>query len=381
MIGDMTCQTLTVLRAWRICCLAVRSAMDMGIHRQIENDDIPPISKEIRYRLWWALSLLDIVLREMTGRPPNISRAFCTTPLPVPYGEEDFGNEFVMQLLADNNSRTSLAAFLLSVEDKIESEASPSDRKLPIHMASKIRKDGKTTISAADGIPPNGSLYLLYAVDLATVTRNAVDTLYCSDAARRSWLEIQSAITQFNRATDLWLSCLPVIYDFTAAQPDQPFLRQRTSLALRFYSTKIIVSRPCLRRVTSKHLKETPTDPICDSMAATCVQMAGHMLDVLPDEFDASWLYGCSPWWCVAHYVVQSATVLLTKLINQPRPKTDEVASIEKLKKAILWLGEMSRRDPYSLRAWSVFRDITSGHGSKLGMDVDGPLASASDSV
>jgi hypothetical protein len=300
----------------------------------------------------------------------------------MPYKEEDFGNELVTQLLADNNSRTSLVAFLLSAKDKIESDASPSDRELPIHhMASRTRQDEKTTISAANDIPPNGSLYLLYAVDLATVTRNAVDTLYCPDAARRSWLKIQSAITEFNRATDLWLSRLPIVYNFTAAQPNQPFLRQRTSLTLRFYSTKIIVTRPCLRRVTSGHLRETSTDPLCDSMAAVCVQMASQMLDVLPDEFDTSWLYGCSPWWCVAHYVVQSATVLMTKLITQPRPKTDEVASIEKLKKAIRWLGEMSSRDPYSLRAWSVFRDITSAHGSKLGLDADESLASASDSI
>jgi hypothetical protein len=64
-------------------------------------------------------------------------------------------------------------------------------------VASKTRQDWGTAISAAEDIPPNGSLYLLYAVDLATVTRNAVDTLYCSDAARRPWLEIQSAITEF----------------------------------------------------------------------------------------------------------------------------------------------------------------------------------------
>lgn len=346
--------------------------MAMGIHLRIENDEITPISKETRFRLWWALFLLDNVLREMTGRPPNIISAFCTTPLPVPYREEDFGNELVTQFLADKASRTSLMASLLSDDAGIESVASPTHRELPLHyMASKVRQNVRLTKSAADEIPPNASLYLLYAIDLATVTRHAVDTLYCPNAAGRSWLEIRSAMNDFNRATDRWLSRLPKVYNFTATQPNQIFHRQRTSLALRFYSTKIIVSRPCLRRIASEHLVEKTTDPFWDTMAATCVQMAGHMLDVLPDEYDSSWLYKCSPWWCISHYAVQSATVLMTKLIVQPRPKTDEMASIEKLKKAIRWLGEMSSSDPYSLQAWSVMREITSAHGSKLGVNAD----------
>jgi hypothetical protein len=73
-----------------MCGIAIRSAVTVGIHLRTENEAISSISKETRYRVWWALYSLDVQLFLMTGRPVNMDLGYCTTPLPVPYLEEDF---------------------------------------------------------------------------------------------------------------------------------------------------------------------------------------------------------------------------------------------------------------------------------------------------
>lgn len=78
----------------------------MGLNLRSDSDSIAHFSKETRYRVWWALFVLDTVLCVMTGRPPSSDEVFCTTPLPIPYREEDFWDEEVVQLIADR------AAFL-----------------------------------------------------------------------------------------------------------------------------------------------------------------------------------------------------------------------------------------------------------------------------
>jgi hypothetical protein len=201
--------------------------------------------------------------------------------------------------------------------------------------------------------------------------RQAIETLYSPGAARRSWGEIEMAINTFNNHADNWLTRLPVEFGFTQLDASLPFVRQRASLAFRFYTTKLVISQPCLRR-----LANTPATgslgSTCDKMAAMCVQVASQMLDLLPDEADASWLYGISPWWCVLHYVMQSTTVLLIELFTRTLPGTAEATILAaKVKKAVGWLREMSTKDESSQRAWLVCRDIISRHGVRFSLDIE----------
>ncbi|KAJ5179865.1 hypothetical protein N7492_003075 [Penicillium capsulatum] len=103
-----------VNRSWRVIGTAMRSAVAMGLNLRSESDRIAHVSKETRYRVWWALFSLDTVLCVMTGRPPTTSEVFCTTPLPVPYREEDYWDENVMSVISDQDLRTALATALLS---------------------------------------------------------------------------------------------------------------------------------------------------------------------------------------------------------------------------------------------------------------------------
>lgn len=161
----------------------------MGLNLRSESTAIGHLSKEIRYRVWWALFMLDTVLCVMTGRPPSTSQTFCSTPLPLPYTEEEFGDEHIMRLITDQQARNTFMTSLLSSDPGFTARED---------LANRIRfgqpeSEEKQVEHAAQGLAPNISLYFLYAVDLAFLTREAVDTLYAPRATRRTWSRLGSS--------------------------------------------------------------------------------------------------------------------------------------------------------------------------------------------
>ncbi|KAJ5585470.1 uncharacterized protein N7459_005270 [Penicillium hispanicum] len=364
-----------VNRSWRIIGIAIRSAVAMGLNLRSESDSIAHVSKETRYRVWWALFMLDTVLCVTTGRPPSTGEVFCTTPLPVPYREEDFWDERVIQLVTDQDLRNGLMASLLSRDAVSQlSQASSEHTDSATFTPGKATSNEQNLHAMLTALAPNISLYFLYAVDLAFLMREAIEILYAPKAMRRSWLEMDMAISAFNNTADNWLSRLPATFHFVGLDPEQQFGRQRASLGFRFYTTKLVILQPCLRRL-AYHPPSTGSWTVCEAMAALCVQAARDMLALLPDETDASWLYGISPWWCVLHYVMQSTTVLLVELFTRAQPGTNGAATLAaEVSKAIGWLREMSTRDPSARQAWLVCANIISRHGLKFGLQVDAGL-------
>ncbi|KAI2676318.1 transcriptional regulator family: Fungal Specific TF [Penicillium roqueforti] len=339
-------------RSWRKCGIAIQSAVAMGIHLRSESPSITHVSKETRYRLWWALYLLNILLCVVTGRMPRMQQEHCTTPLPVPYKEEDFRDEHVMRLILDIQSRSRLMASLLSFDPSTE----PND---PLaHSPSSPFMSHQA--SPGLQIQANVSLYFLYSIDLAAVMREAIEILYSPEAGRKSRNDTEMAMLSLNRAADNWFARLPGTYSFAEIRDDRPFVRQRTSLAFQYYSTKLVISQPALRCDVFSTGLDTP-------MAMVCLNAAGQMLDLLPNEPNISWLLGCSPWWCSLHYLTQSTVVLTTQLLIQNQPRASERnEALERVQKALRWLHECSTKDPSYKRAWCNFTELLSSQGSKL---------------
>ncbi|KAJ5175608.1 uncharacterized protein N7482_001485 [Penicillium canariense] len=358
-------------RSWRMIGIAIRSAIAMGLNFRIEGDVVSHFSKEIRYRVWWALFMLDAGLCVLTGRPPTTDETFRSTPLPLPYPEEDLNKEEVAQLITDHMARNALLASLLSCNPPTPQPLDASTEHT--HLENRdLSDETEKRLSVIGNTPaPNISLYFLFTVDLTVLLREAIEILYAPRAAQRSWEETEIAIFTFNTNTDEWFARLPKEFRFGTPDTTRSFIRQRTSLGFRFYTTKLVISQPCLRRLACQP-HATISSSVCDTMASTCVQVAGRMLDLLPDEADTDWLYGASPWWCVLHYVMQSTTILLIELFARLKPGSTEAAGLtEKVRKAIRWLRAMSANDPSSERAWLVCVDILTRHGSKLSPEIE----------
>ncbi|KAJ5214893.1 hypothetical protein N7468_010572, partial [Penicillium chermesinum] len=362
-----------VNRSWRIIGIAIRSAVAMGLNLRSQSDSIPYVSKETRYRVWWALFTLDIVLSVMTGRPPSVGKTFCTTPLPVPYRDEDFPDEAVKQLITDHGLRNTLLRSLLS-DDNIPglNEATMDRSPGPSQTSGLGSQEGPSNQIKLEALTPSMTFYFLYAVDLGLLMRRAIEALYAPGATRRTWKEIENAISTFNDQADQWLSRLPAQFNFARLSINHPLALQRARLAFQFFTTKLVITQPCLRHLAYQPVGSPASGHQCDAMATVCVQTAKQMLSIFPDAFDASFLYRICPWWCILHYIVQSLTILLIELFTRSHPGTIESLGLAKdIRRAMHWLREMAARDSSSHQAFSVFRDILARHGPRFALNVD----------
>lgn len=348
----------------------------MGLNLRSETRSVPLISKETRYRVWWALSTLDAGLCVRVGRPPHTETAFCTTPLPIPFIEEDFDVTSIIEIVDDMTVRTALVTSLLSpgsdeTPNSGTAESSPNPHVPARDYSRKGKKAEKVMADLIGTITPNTSLAFLYGLDLDRLTRDAVQTLYAPGATSKSWIEIEVVISNLNANADAWLSRLPAEFQISKLSgiDSDPFVRQRADIGFRFYNTKIVITQPCLSQLayqpSSAHARAGGT--FCDTMAAVCVRMACEMWDMLPDEPSTTWLFEVSPWWCVLHYFMQSVTVILTQLFHRTQPQTLEAAYlVNYVEKALRWLHAMSDKDPRSKKALLVCMGILSRHGKEF---------------
>ncbi|GES64396.1 C6 transcription factor [Aspergillus terreus] len=359
-----------VNRSWRICSICIRSAVAMGLNLRNESSTIVHTSKETRYRVWWSIYLLDISLSVITGRPPNVDDTFCTTPLPVPFKEEEFLDENVVQLISDNEARNILMDNLTA-----RGPGTPTTETFTPSETSSGATHGKhgeqVAFSAVKSLIPNISLYFLHCVDLGLIMRESIDKLYAPGAAQKLWHEMEAEIAMLNGKAEAWLTRLPAAFHFT--QGPRSFERQRVNLAFLFYSAKILITQPCLSRLARQGSGADTPGSFCDIMAAMCVDLAAQVLDLLPASPDSSWMYHISPWWFVLHYLMQAAAVLLTELLFLAKKgSVKQRKLLEKLSKIGHWLAGLSTSDAAFQRALEVCRTLLAQNTMELDPETPG---------
>ena len=144
------------------------------------------------------------------------------------------------------------------------------------------------------------------------------------------------------------------MFDFTRKQRDQQFLRHRFCLGFGYYSAKIIVNRPALCRTDRKIPDASGKARDFDRLtAAKCVHAAKAIIAILPNEPNATGLYGIAPWWLIVHHLVQASTILMLELPFRADHMPNEAEEIlEAAKKAVIWLRSLSDENIAARRAW-----------------------------
>ncbi|KAL4891388.1 putative fungal-specific transcription factor [Aspergillus ambiguus] len=333
-------------RAWRTCGFAVRSSIAMGINLRSESSHTSDTSKELRYRVWWAIYTLENTLSIMTGRPTSTADRFCTTPLPLPYEEDQFQGPIASRLLSSFSVRRGYMQDFESRRLKRSSQRGTAD---------DVSSGWKHQTSTIDNIAPSNSLYFLHFVEITRVIRKGINLLYAPGFSKEPWFRIHGTISDLVNEADIWLSGLPHVFQFKPMQYSRIFERQRWSLAFRFYSLKITVTRPALCRSDRQRPDHGYSRGRQRNAAEICVDSACEMLDLLPGIPNIVWLIKVSPWWCVLHYLMQSITVLLIELdlcINLGIQRTVNVTS--SVKKGLYWLQVMGMENIAAHRAWDV---------------------------
>jgi hypothetical protein len=334
--------------------VAIRAAIGLGINMRNDSKHTLNTSKEIRYRVWWSLYVLENLLSAMTGRPSSIRDYVCTAPLPVPFEEKDFHAEAAAQLLGTDMQKSSRSPSTFSPYTT-PSTSAPS----PLSPKSQ-----PPDIGWVKNVPPNDSLYFLHFVQLTRITQGVLDRLYAPKTKGESWPQIGSAIVELDLEIKSWHCRLPGVFDFSREQRDQTFIRQRLSLGFFYYGTRIMINRPCLcRRDRKKHLESRKLNDFNRTAAALCIESAQAMLSLIPDEPNAVGLNKVGPWWCVLHFLMQATIVLMLELAFGADHMPDEAESIlAAAKKAVRWFHRMSKESLAARRAWhlcdSFLRDV-----------------------
>ncbi|KAI9044445.1 Zn(II)2Cys6 transcription factor [Aspergillus affinis] len=340
-------------RAWRIAALAVRSSISLGLNMKNTSQGTANISKEARYKVWWCLYTFEHMLGIMTGRASCISDGICTTPLPLPFEENELRDPSAAKLLGDLTLRQEYVDAAL---------ASSCVRQVPLNPLGG--RDARHTDKIRDSTwlrsqPPSKALIFLYYVDLAVIVQEIVNRVYSLDSTMVPWSHIENRMGELRSRVDLWQSSLPEAFDFTRfAQKDDEdldVLRGKLFLAFHFYSARITLGRPCLCRRDARQQAPHEKSTFSHDMAIVTLESAHMMLGLIPDMPDALRLYKICPWWCILHYLMQAVTVLLLELsfgcIHVP---ADEHRILLASKKGVRWLFAMAQFSLPSRRAWEL---------------------------
>jgi hypothetical protein len=354
----------------------MRQACALGLNLQNDSKTVSDSSKEIRSRVWWAVCSAEFRLSVMTGRPSAFTNVDFTVSLPRPVEEESF---LVPRHAAFSNQDVALHHRYSRPESRY-TENSPSNQSSGSSTRVKVSPAASPTpafphptLDGHGAIPPSHAMYFLIQTKLSLFTNEVLHQLYRSRVVAKSWAQIQAVISALVIKLEKWQSALPPVFDFSKKQRDQQFSRQRMSLGFFYYSTLMIISRPCLCRINRKlpHASEKYRE-FNRATAAKCVHAAKDMLGLLPNEPNPIGLYKVTPWWCLVHHLVQAATVSMLELSYQADHLPHEVEEIlQSARKAVQWLHSMAEEDLAAHRAWRLCDDMLQKVASKVGRQFD----------
>ncbi|KAL4897479.1 hypothetical protein BDV59DRAFT_197769 [Aspergillus ambiguus] len=329
-----------VNRAFKVSSLAFRSALALGINLRFVDHRVHHAAKEARSRLWWSIYLLEHLLTAVTGRASCAGEGLSSTPLPIPFNEDQLDRPEVLRLFQDPTLRmTRLKMTLLQSDEEARASA--------YWLAT---------------CPPSASLFFHCLVDLVTTTQTIINTVYSIQGLREQPSRLEQRVRKYSHTLDIWRAKLPDCCRFTESphtdhlritnDGDSDLLREKVRLALEYYSSRIILCRPCLstgswrsrsdsprsgsssRDRTSTSTAARPRRPSAPSapspgrhgrghrsrlraqMSVICLRASCTLLDIFPDTPDILWLTRYTPWWSVLHFLMQACTALLLGLFH-----------------------------------------------------------------
>src|SRR2546423_7858991 len=358
--------------------VAIRAAAALGLNVRNESPKTPDALKEIRYRLWWSLYVLDHQLGNMTGRQTAISDETCTTPLPVPVDEDQFASEnganllsMEMQKRSRNPSTRPLSSSATATPSSDRSRSGSSSGKLASSRSPSSKQF--PDLHWTKNVAPNSSLFFLEYVQLTRLMQQILGQLYTPFAARNRWVHIQATIAQLESDLENWFRDLPPVFDFKRKLQDREFEEIRWSLGFFYYSTRMKINRPCLCRLDRKIPHQSAKSKEFNRDAAQrCVDAAQDMLALIPDEPNAVGLNSVGPWWNILHYLVQASTVIMLEMSFRAAHMPGEAGNLIKAsKKGVRWLHQIAEDNISARRAWQFCDSMLRETIPKVGGNMD----------
>ncbi|KAL8915310.1 MAG: hypothetical protein Q9171_000180 [Xanthocarpia ochracea] len=364
--------TNQINRAFAMSGIAVRQGLTLGLNLRNQDPKLADPSKEIRYRVWWAIAITERTLSVMTGRPPSFVRSDCSAPLPVPLDEESF--------MSPKDMYETPAVNMLRRVSTGESRSTERSWSTKSSVSSSYRSPSESSTLKLPGVPaeavdvaPNSGLFFLYIAKLSILTDEILQQLYRPPVVNQSWASVQSMVSRCHQRVERWHAALPAVFDFTKSQRDREFSRSRMCLGFSYYSTLMIITRPCLCKMERKIPNETERARSIDRANANlCVFAARSVIDLLPDQPNTVGMYQVTPWWNMVHHLMQAVTILMLELSLGAPHCADTVPEIlQAAHKAVGWLQSMAPEDLAAARAWRLSSELLRKVAPRVGRRID----------
>ncbi|CAI7640352.1 unnamed protein product [Penicillium glandicola] len=119
---------------WYMVGLAMRTAIDLGLHRKANESNMDPFTTQIRRRLFWTVYYLERVISMSLGRPFSISDRHIDLDLPLEV-DDDIEDPTLLTAPLDPNKTTTLtfAIYLFKlrrIDSRIQHKIYRADRPL-----------------------------------------------------------------------------------------------------------------------------------------------------------------------------------------------------------------------------------------------------------
>lgn len=325
--------------------MTVRFGVSLGIHIRNEDRAATAVKKELLSRIWWAVYSLDRVLSAITGRPAIGAETYCSATLPLPIAATEIDEAIIEAKFGQRPRWTSVPAANVA--------------------AASLSDDGSSQIPGSNAAfpnivnePANAGTFLISTVKLGMVSNKVLDELYSPNLVTKSWTDVQQSIAHLFEELDLWLVSLPkALNPFEDNGSDYSMQQERNILKTYYYSTRILICRPCLCRIDRRIKSQTASsNKFNRTIAAHCVSAAKSIAACLPEDMTV-WnkeIYRIFPWWGVVHYLMQSIAILLLEACYE----ADGMDILPSLKKLVRWLRVLRASNRTAKRALIITVDL-----------------------
>ncbi|KAI9893392.1 MAG: hypothetical protein M1814_006689 [Vezdaea aestivalis] len=366
-----------VSRAWIMAGITLRMAQTLGMQLSNRSADMSDVQKEASVRTWWSILTLERLLCIMTGRPSAVAEYDIKTPLPLDVEDEDFprdGEDLykstrpILDRFRSDRPLQKGSSPGRSVGDP--ANLYPSNKHSAFQMRYAASRSRSSTAIPTLRTPSNAS-YFIYRVELSNVTHQILVKLFSANALDQSWGDVAKHIMNTDKELQGWLRSLPVAFDFTKPQDSSVFDHHRLALSFFYYSSKMLLTRPCLCRLDQRIANESAgSKQFNRSMAAACIFAARKVIEHLPDKPDSPRFYLIVPWWSFLHHIMQATTNLVSELALRAVHVPDQAEELlDDAKKGVRWLWAMAQDDLAARRAWTVMLPLVRKAAAKIGGD------------
>ena len=350
--------------------IASRSGIALGINLYKRNDRLDTKSGEARTNLWWVVVRLEHLLSVMTGRASCLGDASSSAPPPNLLSSLPYVGPYIHERMNEPS---------LQIEDL----------QWTIYLN---REQMETQGNLLKSITPSPSLYFFYVIDLSLITHAITNRVYATDISRAGRGSVESRISLYSKKMDWWAATLHPSFSFPNNEHDHlPGIKSsfQISLALNYYSTQIILNRPCLNRPAFE--KESGTrlarSRFSNVSALACLRASLAVMTLLPEQPNLTWCYEALQWWDLLHILTQATVILLLEISIGPAPTRPGEAAVRAestevvlngVKRGLSWLHCLGRTSEAARRAFGFCNSCIHRMATTKDLDLKGIPSSTS---